>query len=197
MGAVRLNEGQPIKGHERMLCGRADSQSMLRLLPRQPNVTSTSFVTTMDYEGQGRELEAFIERTFDAWLYFQNGGNREVAFRIPLEVWSKLTVPCYASCSSVNSLAVDIRGDDVLVRFQLWGADNELFNHGETGQGWLEHILPVRDELLEGKLGVLELARLVGHGGTPFRLDPDLPAEYGLSKAARIWPPTCSSSLRT
>jgi hypothetical protein len=74
----------------------------------------------------------------------------------------------------------------VLVRFQLRGDDNELFNQGETGQGWLEHILPVRDELLAGKLDVLELCRLVGRGGTPFRLAPDLPAEFGLSKATRI-----------
>ncbi|HJP78976.1 MAG TPA: hypothetical protein VJ914_32180 [Pseudonocardiaceae bacterium] len=164
-----------------------NTQSMLRLLPRQPDVTPTSFAATMDYEvGGNRELRAFVERTFDAWLYFENSGNREVGFRIPSDVWSTLRIPCYVTCRSFNSFDVATSGDDVLVRFQFLGDDNELFNQGESGRGWLEHVLPVRDELLAGNSGVLELGRLVGHGGTPFRLDPDLPAEFGLSKAARI-----------
>jgi hypothetical protein len=163
-----------------------DMQSMLRLLPRQPSVTPTSFAATMDAEGRSPDLPKFIERTFDAWLYFENAGFREVGFRIPLDVWSGLRIPCYARCRSVNSLAADVQGSDVLVRFRHWGQDDKLFNQGQTGRDWLEHILPVRDELLAGEVGVLELSRLVGRGGNPFDLDTDLPPQFGLSKAARI-----------
>lgn len=47
----------------------------------------------------------------------------------------------------------------------------------------MHRILSVREELLSGNTDALELGRLIGEYGD--RIDGDLPAEYGLSKASR------------
>jgi hypothetical protein len=50
----------------------------------------------------------------------------------------------------------------------------------------LRHIIPVREELMSGRLDALDLGPLIGTYFDHLPGLPDLPAEYGLSKACRI-----------
>ncbi|ANN18875.1 hypothetical protein SD37_26795 [Amycolatopsis orientalis] len=169
-----------------MVVGRVldeDTQSILRMLPGQPFVSATAFAASMSGRDHSSEMNAFVEKTFDAWLYFDNHGPRQVGFRVPQSVLPETTAAGYAVGDGLEGLAVERAGSDLLLRFRYYAEDDEGFNMGEEGDGWLHRILPVREELLAGHLDTLELAGLLGEYGD--RMDGDLPAEYGLSKAGR------------
>lgn len=159
------------------------TQSILRMLPGQPTVTSTGFGASVDWDDRSREMDAFVERTFDAWLYFDNGGPREVGFRVPQRGLPAQAVARHVVGNGLRGLAAEATEDDLLLRFCYYAEASEGFNRGETGEGWLHRILPVREELLSGDMDALELGRLIDHGE---RIDRDLPAEFGLSKASRM-----------
>lgn len=160
--------------------------SVLRMLPGQPSVTSTRFTARVDWEDSTSEMDRFVERTFDAWLYFQNSGPRKVGFRIPTRVLPAETVAPYEVGNVLKGVAAEVSGDDLIVWFRMYGEDDELFNLNEDGSAWFGHILPVREELMSGRLDALELGPLTGTYADHLPGQPDLPAEYGLSKATRI-----------
>ncbi|GAA4205706.1 hypothetical protein [Microbispora amethystogenes] len=161
-----------------------NTQSALRMLPGQPMVTSASFSASVDWDEYTREMERFVERTFDAWLFFDNTGPRTVAFRIPGTALSAQAVAPYAHGDVLEGLSVETSGDDLLLRLRMYAEDSELFNLHETGAGWLNDILPVRAELMSGTLDALELAPVVGTHWD--EIERDAPAEHGLSKASRV-----------
>ncbi len=161
-------------------------QSVLRMLPGESGVSPTWFYATVDLEFGTTEMANLIDRTFDAWLRFSNYGPREVGFRIPTRALSAETVAPYLVGDSLQGLAAEVAGDDLVLRFRLDGADNEGFNLHEEPSRWLRHILPVREELMSGRLDALDLAPLIGRYYNHLPGRPDLPAEYGLSKACRI-----------
>lgn len=165
---------------------KENTRSVLRMLPGQPAVSSTQFVASVNWDDYTWEMEEFIERTFDAWLYFKNNGPREVAFRIPRRVLSAQTVAPHVVGNSLEGLEAKVSGNDLILRFRIYAEDSELFNMDDTGEGWFEHILPVREELMSGRLDALELGRMAGTYWNHLDGEPDLPAEYGLSKASRI-----------
>ncbi|MBO4269953.1 hypothetical protein [Microbispora triticiradicis] len=160
-----------------------NTQSVLRMLPGQPLVTETSFSASVDWEDYTEEMEKFVERTFDAWLFFDNTGPRTVAFRIPGTALSAEAVAPYAHGNILEGLSVETSDDDLLLRLRMYAEDSELFNLHETGAGWLKDILPVRAELMSGTLDALELAPVVGTHWN--EIERDVSAEYGLSKASR------------
>jgi hypothetical protein len=187
--ALHWYEGRDYVSVEGAVVGRVldnETQSILGMMAGQPTVTATSFAATMEWHDHSSEMDAFIERSFDAWLYFDNNGPREVGFAIPLEKLSTQDVAPHVVGDFGQGLAADTRDDDLLLRFRYYAADAEQANLYMTGLGWLQHILPVREELLSGTTEALELGRLIGLGGNQFKLDPDMPAEYGLSRASRI-----------
>ena len=163
-----------------------NTQSILRMLPGQPSVSSTRFSARVDWEDVTSELTRFVERTFDGWLYFRNSGWREVAFRIPSRVLPAETVAPYEVGNSLKGVAAEVSGDDLIVWFRKYGEDDELFNMHEDPSRWFGHILPVRAELMSGRLDALELGPMVGTYADHLPGEPDLPAGYGLSKATRI-----------
>jgi hypothetical protein len=163
------------------------TQSVLQMLPGQPSVSSISFAASVDWEDHTSKMEKFIEHHFDGWLYFHNDGPREVGFRIPRRVLPVETVaPYVADRRAVDGVRMTVDADDLVLRFARYGADEELFNLGETGEDWFGHILPVRDELMLGRLDALELGPMIGTYADDLPGQPDLPAAYGLSKATRI-----------
>ncbi|GIH61492.1 hypothetical protein [Microbispora siamensis] len=161
-----------------------NTQSVLRMLPGQPIVTANQFSASVDWDDYTREMEKFVEQTFDAWLFFDNYGPRTVAFRIPSAALPTQAVAPHLHGTSLEGLCMETSGDDLLLRFSLYAEDSELFNLNETGAGWLHKILPVREELMSGRLDALELARVVGTHWDEVDRNPS--AEYGLSKASRV-----------
>jgi hypothetical protein len=163
-----------------------NTRSVLRMLPGQPSVSSTRFSARVDWEDLTSELTRFIERTFDGWLYFLNSGSRQVAFRIPSRVLPAEAVAPYEVGNSLKGVAAEVSGDDLIVWFRKYGEDDELFNMHEDPSRWFGHILPVREELMAGRLDALELGPMIGTHADHLPGEPDLPAEFGLSKATRI-----------
>jgi hypothetical protein len=161
-------------------------QTILRMLPCESGVSPTGFFATVDTDFSTSEMKNLVDRTFDAWLRFYNVGPRELGFRIPTRVLSAETVAPYVVGDILEGLAAEVDGDDLVLRFRMDGQDNELFNLHEQPSRWLRHILPVREELMSGRLDALDLGPLIGTFFNHLPGLPDLPAEYGLSKACRI-----------
>jgi hypothetical protein len=162
------------------------TQSILRMLPGQPSVSPTRFSARVNWDDVTSEMTRFVERTFDGWLYFHNSGPREVAFRIPRSVLAAETVAPYEVGNSLKGVAAEVSGDDLIVWFRRYGEDDHLFNMHEVPSAWFGHILPVREELMSGRLDALELGPMIGTYANHLPGQPDLPAEYGLSKATRV-----------
>lgn len=105
-------------------------------------------------------------------------------FRHPLSRWRPSSRISWGE--RWEGLTAKLDGDDLLLRYAIYGEDNEGFNNGEEGDGWLHLIAPVRAELVAGQLDVLELGALLEEWGDRTDGEPDLPGDYGLSKASRI-----------
>ncbi|MBB2742741.1 UNVERIFIED_ORG: hypothetical protein FHR35_002563 [Microbispora rosea subsp. rosea] len=181
------NERRHYRYIEAVVLGRVldeNTQSVLRMLPGQPMVTADHFSASVDWDDYTREMEEFVEQTFDAWLFFDNDGPRTVAFRIPSEALPAQAVAPHLHGDVLQGLRMETSEDDLLLRFSMYAEDSELFNLHESGTGWLRDILPVREELMSGRLDALELGRVVGTHWD--EVDRDLSAEYGLSKASRV-----------
>ncbi len=162
------------------------TQSALRLVAGRPTVTDTRFAVSMGWDDFKPELEDIVERSFDAWLYFTNSGPREVGFRIPTRLLPAHTTAPFVVGDILHGVAAEVSGKDLLLRFRMYAEDSAGFNLQETGERWLGHIIPVREELISGRLDALELGPMIGTFADHIPGEPDLPAGFGLSKATRI-----------
>ncbi|WP_027580873.1 hypothetical protein [Bradyrhizobium sp. Ai1a-2] len=121
-------------------------QQELRALSSRADITAASFVNTYNWGDFKGNPDRLMARYFDLFLYLANWGSRRISIRIP-------------------KLALDVPhlkrfiggGDDARVRIQdenviLDVARDDLETEGEGGEGWLNAIAPVRNDLLEGDL---------------------------------------------
>lgn len=172
---------------EAVVLGRVlddDTRDILEMLPAE-DVSPTQYIASVSLRYDSPAVDRFIARTFDAWLYFENSGPREVAFRLPRHAIPEDVLARYISHDRLKGVSATVSGEDVLLSFHLYCEDFEGFNNGETGEGWLSHILPVRAELLSGMYEALEVSAMIGRIGDRVPGEPDLPPAYGLSKATR------------
>ncbi|MFI7027050.1 hypothetical protein ACIBMZ_30590 [Micromonospora sp. NPDC049900] len=161
-------------------------QTALRLLPGEPLVTSASFATSVVTPEERSAVKNLVEQNFDAWLYFENTGPRQVGFRIPSRMLSAETIAPYVVGGFHEGVQVETDAEDLILRLMFYSEDAEGFNLNRDGLGWLDFIAPVRRELMSGRLDVLELGPRFGTFWDLIEGEPDLPADYGLSKASRI-----------
>lgn len=174
--------------HAGIVIGRElddNQRSTLQLLPGM-EVSPTGFDITLRRGDSTPEMVKLFERIADVYLQFDNGGPRDVTFRIPTSALSMETVKPYLVGDQMEGLTAKVDGEDLLLRYAIYGEDNEGGNNGEEGDGWLHLIAPVRAELMAGQLDVLELGALLEEWGDRTDGEPDLPGDYGLSKASRI-----------
>lgn len=140
----------------------------LRSCSTRARITPASFVNEYEWGTFKGDVDAWMEKYFDAFLYLANWGTRILKLRLPENVVSARTARFYAVG---DHAAARVRNGNVILTFY---SENEDGDEGsvESG-GWLASLISLRAELARGDLRALYLGWLlcVQNG----ELDPDAP----------------------
>lgn len=127
----------------------------LRALSTRATITPTSFQNVYNYgDFRGDPLE-LMQRYFDAFVYVANWGTRQFMLRLPATLLPRDVADRYAVEQGVE---VHPGGDQVIVELAVNEEDSE-WEWGE-GNGWLDTLLPLREEIARGDLRALYLGWL-------------------------------------
>ena len=160
----------------------ADQQAQVATLSSRAHVTAhmASFVYNYgDFRGDPEQL---LRDYFDAMLYMANWGSRRLMLRIPGALIDTKRVKLYCI-----SEAIDVRQtpkkQHVIVDLEF---NDEEQAEWTDGEGWLDALMALREELIQGDFRVLYLAWLKAAEGAvemeeiaEDTLEPPVPAGLG------------------
>ncbi len=161
-----------------------EQQVELRALSTRATITATRFQNVYHYGDFRGKPEVLMEKYFDAFVYVANWGTRRFMLRLPESLLDRNTASLYCSCD-----ALDVHWKDGLAILEF-RSDDEERAEWEDGEGWMERLVPVREDLASGDLRALYLGWL-------------LCAQYGYADDDQIEPPvphglrTLSESLKS
>jgi hypothetical protein len=133
----------------------AAQQRELRAVSTRGEISSSSFVNEYEWGDLKADPKDWLERYFDAFLYFANWGTRRIALRLPIGVLKPEAAAAYcvgdsaSTWSNKSHVVIDMWSED--------DSDEEWWNQGRA----LATIVPVRSELAAGDHRLLYLAWLL------------------------------------
>jgi len=168
----------------------AQQQAELRARSTRARITPGSFVNDYHWGDLKGDPLDWMQRYFDAHVYFANWGSCRFMLRLPLAALNEAALADFLQPSVAD-------GSDYLDAFCVtatpthwildWSANDdareyerdwdEAEDHG--GSGWMARLLPLRDELLRGDTRPLYLGWLARVGSEEIGdddLEPPLPA---------------------
>lgn len=137
----------------------------------------TNFYTFGNFKGNPRRM---LETYFDAFVYVANWGTRELMLRLPRGLVDLKAAGRYCT---PNSLCLRTKGKHVVLELT---SETEDYDDFDDGTGWIDRLIPLRDELAAGDLRAPYLGWLLaaqsGELGDEAREPPPPP---GLAKLSR------------
>jgi hypothetical protein len=125
----------------------------LRAISTRAEITATSFQNEYNYgDFRGDPLE-LIQKYFDAFVYVSNWGTRQFMLRLPATLLPPETADRY---TLEPAMRVRTSGDNVILEFSVEEEEPEW----AEGEGWLDSLLPLRDDLARGDLRSLYIGWL-------------------------------------
>ena len=127
----------------------------LRGLSTRAEITPTSFTnfyTFGNFKGNPRRM---VETYFDAFVYVANWGTRELMLRLPRQLVDAKAAGRY--CTKYG-LCLRAKGKHVVLEFT---SETEDYDDWDEGTGWIDRLIPLRDELEAGDLRALYLGWLL------------------------------------
>lgn len=142
------------------------------------HITSATFVNHYDWGSFKGDADEWMEKYYDAFLYFSNWGTRELKLRLPLRLLDPGLASdyCCSECASVWE-----KNGKVILSFCSDDEDGE--SDWEDDQSRLAPLLPVRTELANGDLRPLYLGWLLSvQQGEVDDDEPEPPVPPGLGE---------------
>jgi hypothetical protein len=132
----------------------------LRELSSRAEITPTSLSNTYHYGDFRAKPEQVLERYFDAFVYVANWGTRRFLLRLPRHLVDVETFNAYCTQPEFAQppLSLTVGDEYVIVEFLSY---DEMGGGWEDGEGWMQDLLPIREELLTDDLRSLYLAWLI------------------------------------
>ena len=127
----------------------------LRAVSSRAVITATRFTNHYQWGNFKGDPRAWMERYFDAFLYFANWGTHELMLRLPRRVLEPATAKRYC-CG--EAAAARVKGEHVILEFF---SEDESGAWAEEEDGSLSALVPVRAELASGDLRALYLGWLL------------------------------------
>lgn len=121
-----------------------EQMSELRALSTRAAITRNSFSNTYnygDFRGNPREL---MESYFDAHIYVSNFGTVIFMLRLPRTVLPNDALDRYTTDDGLDGWTTD---EYTILE---WRRDGEPPDEWIDGEGWMDQLLPIRDELARG-----------------------------------------------
>jgi hypothetical protein len=129
----------------------------LRAVSSRAEISPTRFTNSYDYGDFKGDPSRWMDRYFDAFLYFANWGTRAVSLRVPREFLDLRTARTYCRTRSASAR---VSGRWLVLDFVSDREDGE-YEGLEDPSGELGAIAPARDEVLAGDLRLLYLGWLL------------------------------------
>lgn len=134
--------------------------SRVELTPRQAIFT----YSYADFRGDKMKV---LAKYFDAMLYMSSWGSRQLAFRLPLALVDPAMIEPY--CLE-EMISVDKAGNHLILNIIF---DDEEGGGWIEGEGWLDSLIALRQDILRGDLRALYLAWLKGISIERGVIDPE------------------------
>lgn len=154
-----------------------DEMRALRQISTRATITPTNFINVYnygDFRGNPAEL---IERFFDLHVYVANWGTNILMIRVPSTLLDLETARQYAPDEPALARS---HGGHTIVELQ---SDMEEFFGWVEGDGWMDRLRAVRDELVAGDLRPLYLGWLMlVMWDEPDSEEPEPPVPPGLGE---------------
>jgi hypothetical protein len=108
-----------------------------------------------DFHGNPEEV---LSQYYDAFLYMANWGSRQLMFRFPQTVLDLEAVQAYCQPRYVEEyISLSTHGQHIVLNIYF---HDDLSGGWIEGEGWLDPLLPLRDDILRGDFRALYLAWL-------------------------------------
>ena len=149
----------------------------LRAVSSRAIITATRFTNHYEWGNFKGDPRAWMERYFDAFLYFANWGTREFMLRLPRRLLDPATAKRYGLG---GPFAARAKGKHVILEFASEGEDDEW---DEEEDGSLSSLIPLRAEIASGDLRALYLGWLLcAQAGELDDADEEPPCPPGLAR---------------
>jgi hypothetical protein len=125
----------------------------LRAYSSRAKITASSFIAFYNYGDFKGNPEKWMEKYFDAFLYFANWGSHWFMLRLPKNVFDLGIANSY--CGEESFTYID-KSDNLILSFR---SEDESGGWTED-DGWLTSLLPIRSNLLAGDYRALYLGWL-------------------------------------
>lgn len=131
-----------------------EQMAELRTFSTRARITATSFVNEYHWGSFKGDPDRWMERHFDAFLYWANWGTRHLMLRLPARILPPDAVEPY--CAG-RVLSCRVKGEYVLLSFL---SETEDYDWEEDG-GELSSLIPLRADLVRGDYRCLFLGWLL------------------------------------
>jgi hypothetical protein len=126
----------------------------LRTVSSRAVITPTSFVNEYNWGDFKGNPDEWMEKYFDAFLYYANWGTRRFMLRFSKRHFDADAATAY--CIGDSAL-LKTRGEHVVLSFEANCEDDDWME----AAGWLASMIPLRSEIMNGDLRCLYLAWLL------------------------------------
>ena len=116
----------------------------LRSFSTRAHITPTGFVNDYAFGTFKGDVDVWMERYFDAFVYLANWGTRMFRLRLPSRLLGISTAMPYCAARGLEAREKD--GMVILTFFSDYESGGEWIQ----GEGWLSSLAAVRDELATG-----------------------------------------------
>jgi hypothetical protein len=124
-------------------------------------ITKNHFINEYHYgDFKGDEVK-FIERYFDAMVYFANWGTRRFMFRVPADLVDRKLIEPYCG---VQSADLKVKSGHLILDLNTGCDDGGGYDDDddESDDGWMSGLIGIRAEVIAGDLRPLYIAWLAG-----------------------------------
>jgi hypothetical protein len=128
----------------------------LRAVSSRAIITATRFTNHYEWGNFKGDPRAWMERYFDAFLYFANWGTHELMLRLPRRVLDPATAKRYCRGEAASAR---VKGEYVILEFLSEDEGSDWFEEDEDGS--LSSLVPLRAEIASGDLRALYLGWLL------------------------------------
>jgi hypothetical protein len=131
----------------------------LRARSSRATITPASFVNEYHWGDLKGDPTDWMRRYFDAFVYVANWCSCRFAVRVPRSLFTQDEL---AGFETEYSLLIDESSEHWIIEWALHESENYDRFGREGGDGWMERLVPLRDELLRGDGRALYLGWLAG-----------------------------------
>ena len=134
----------------------AEEMSELRSISSRAEITQTRFCNVYNYGDLKGSPKKMMEKYFDAHVYITNWGTYEFMLRFPSGVIDEEMLNMYMLD---DALICRTTHDHLIVS---WQRNDEEGGEWVDGQGWMDELAPIREEIESGDYRALYIGWLAG-----------------------------------